>query len=219
MAFNAKNKVTSLECKTGKGVSNFQWPMRCLIVGSSGSGKTTLVWNIISKNWIPYKQLYIHAPSLDQDIYQNIIELFDTPELADELHLSSTYDDLPSVDECESGSLIIFDDCMLDKDLQNKIEEYWSRSRPKNISCVYLVQSLTKIDPRVIRESSNFLILFRQKREHIIKLIWKDFAQDFTYTEFQEICRECWRDKHGFLSIDVDNGKYYNKFIEIERKT
>lgn len=216
MAFNPKNKIIPFKIKTGKGVEhNFQWPIRCLIVGSSGSGKTTLVWNMISQNWIPCEQIYLHAPSFDQDIYHEIIELFNTSELSDKLHLSSTYEELPSVDECKPNSLIIFDDCMLDKNLQNKIEEYFSRSRPKNISCVYLIQSLTKIDPRVIRESSNYIIIFRQKTARIIDLIWKNYAQDFTSKEFHKICNECWKYRHGFLAIDVDNGKYYNQFIEI----
>lgn len=73
-----KYKVSTFnfEKKKNDKESIFPLPLRCLIVGASGSGKTTLLWNIITKYWVPYENLYIFTKSIEQPIYNKLQEVF-----------------------------------------------------------------------------------------------------------------------------------------------
>jgi len=50
-------------------------------------------------------------------------------------------------------TLLIFDDCMLEK--QEPIEKYFSQGRHGKADCFYLCQSYFKIPKCVIRENAN----------------------------------------------------------------
>jgi len=49
----------------------------------------------------------------------------------DSVEVNITNEDIISVDECKSNSLVVFDDYILDK--QDRMKEYFIRSRSKNI--------------------------------------------------------------------------------------
>lgn len=186
----------------------FPLPVRCLILGKSGSGKTTLLWNIITKYWIPYENLYIFTKSLEQPIYEKLQEIFVDIEDID-TNFYDNCDDIMSVDECRPNSLIIFDDCVLEK--QNKIKEYFVRSRPKNISCIYISQCYSLVDLQVIRTNLNFLIMFKQS-DHYIKKVWEDLlGSDLTLEKLKEYCNVCWKKEFGFCSIDLQRRRYMNQ--------
>lgn len=204
-----KYKITPFKCLEQTSNSLFPLPLRCLILGKSGSGKTTLLWNIITKYWIPYINLYIFTKSIEQPIYIKLKEVFEKTDNS-ETHFFDNCDDIISVDECKANSLVIFDDCLLEK--QTKIKEYFVRSRPKNISCIYLSQNFALVDKQVIRTNLNFLVIFKQDK-HYTKKIWGEFVgSDKTIKEFVEFCDKCWKEEYGFVSIDLLNSKYYNQF-------
>lgn len=74
-------------------------------------------------------------------------------------HFYTTCEELIPVDECESNSLLVFDDCLMEE--QMKIKDYFIRGCYKNISCMYLSQSYSHVDIQVIRNNLNVLCLFR----------------------------------------------------------
>lgn len=202
-------KITPFKCTKETSNSLFPLPLRCLILGKSGSGKTTLLWNIITKYWIPYTNLYVFTKSIDQPIYIELQKIFNGMDNI-ETHFFDNCDDIISVDECKPNSLVIFDDCVLEK--QSKIKEYFVRSRPKDISCIYLSQNYSLVDRQVIRTNLNFLVIFKQDM-YYTKKIWQDFlGSDKTIEEFEEFCTKCWKDKYGFATIDLSNNCYYNQF-------
>lgn len=208
---NKKYTITPFKCgdeKYSKSIFPFPLPLRCLILGKSGSGKTTVLWNIITKYWVDYKNLYIFTKSIDQPIYDNLKEIFEEDLNEIETHFYDSCDDIISVDDCKPNSLVIFDDCLLEK--QEIIKEYFVRSRPKNISCIYLSQNYSLVDLQVIRTNLNFTIIFEQG-SHYVKKIWEDLiGSDKTLEEFKNLCNKSWKNKHGFVSIDLKDRRYYN---------
>lgn len=49
------------------------WPFRYLMVGASGAGKTNVLMNLIYKH-LEYDTLSVYAKSLEQEVYQTLIE-------------------------------------------------------------------------------------------------------------------------------------------------
>jgi len=191
-------------------------------VGASGCGKTTLLYNLIIKKWgIPFQYLYIFSKSLEQDIYQKLkagYEKLSAEEDVEIAYFFNSCEELISLDECEPNSLVVFDDCV-NVHQQDIIKDYFVRGRHKNISCIYLTHSHTKVNRQLIRNNINFLCIFNQSLKYT-KDIYDEYAgSDFTFKIFNEICKTCWSEDYGFLTIDttkkLHNGRYKNKFEDI----
>lgn len=189
-------------------------PLRCLIVGTSGSGKTNLLLNFIYNDKVlPFKNLYVFSRSITQTAYTNLRDLYSKvgASLGRQIaYFYSSCDDLITVDECEPYSLVVFDDCLLEK--QTPIKDYFIRGRHKHISCVYLSQSYGRVDMQVIRNNINLLCVFNQNK-HYSKRIYEDFVgSDMSYIEFEFICKQCWSHPHGFISIDTTKKPHKGKY-------
>lgn len=189
-------------------------PSRALLVGSSGSGKTNLLLNLILKeNGIDFDYLFVFSKSIEQKAYSDLRTAYEEIEEKHNKKIAYFFnncEDLIPLDECPEDSLVVFDDCLMDK--QDKIKEYFIRSRHKNISCVYLTQSFTKVDLQVIRNNVNFICVFKQN-ESYTKRIYQEFvSSDMSLEQFQKFCKDCWSIPHGFITIDMTktphNGKY-----------
>jgi predicted AAA+ superfamily ATPase len=154
--------------KKNKGI--FPVPFRCMISGTSGCGKTTFLYNLILQKWgIPFHYLYIFSQTLEQDAYQNLkndYEILSAEEDNEIAYFFNNCEELIPVNECESNSLLVFDDCVNVKQ-QEIIKDYFSYGRNKNISCIYLTQCYTKVDSQLIRNNINFLCIFKQSIKHI----------------------------------------------------
>lgn len=190
-------------------------PLRAILVGSSGSGKTNLLLNLIYKreSGLKFTNLYVFSKSLEQRSYLDLKKHYKKVEdkIGEQIsYFYNSCEDLISVDECEENSLVIFDDCLMEE--QTKIKDYFIRGRHKNISCIYLSQSYSHLDLRVIRNNVNFLCIFRQNK-YYTKRIFEDYVgSEMTLDQFENLCYRCWNIPFGFLTIDMrkkpHNGKY-----------
>ena len=212
-----KINLIPIKNKTNKGV--LPLPLRCMIVGTSGCGKTILLYNLILQPWgIPFHYLYIFSKSLDQAVYQELNKLYEkltNKEGKEIAYFFSNCEELIQLDDCEPNSLIVFDDCV-NIQQQQIIKDYFVRGRHKNISCVYLTQSYTKVDRQLIRNNINFLCIFRQSPKYTKDIYDEYVGSDFSFERFKEICNSCWNEDYGFLTIDtmkkLNNGRYRKKF-------
>lgn len=109
---------------------------------------------------------------------------------------------------------MIFDDVACEK--QNTIRQYFSFGRHSNVDSFYLAQTYTRIPKHLIRDNANVIIAFRQDEMNIKHVYSDHVGADMTFEKFYELCRECWKDKYGFLMIskedDLNDGRYRKLF-------
>ena len=112
--------------------------------------------------------------------------------------------DIPDPSELnpEDKNLMIFDDCILEK--QSKAEAYYTRGRHNNCDSFYISQNYFLLPRKTVRENANFIILFPQDDKNL-NHIHKDHASDISLDEFKKFCRKCWETKHNFVTIDLSS--------------
>lgn len=187
---------------------------RALIVGSSGCGKTNAMISLLEHpNGLRFGDVYLYSKTLHQEKYEYLRKLL-TPLTEIGYHEYSAGDDIIPPKEAAENSVIIFDDVVCDS--QSIIREYFSFGRHRNIDCFYLCQTYSSIPKQLVRDNSNFLILFKQDYTNL-KHVYDDHVNiDMSIDKFKEICSYCWRNPHGFLVInkdcDVNGGRYREGF-------
>ena len=215
--------------------------LRGLIVGRSNSGKTVLLQNLLLRNgWLDYDNLLVFGNSLHQEEYQiikrgfemrlgkeQLLNLFRNQEHVAPLDALENYkgnalggitaefyedcDAIPDPKTLDPNkkNLIILDDCYLGK--QNKAGAYYSRGRHSNCDSLYISQNYFALPRNSVRENSNIIFLYPQNSKSV-QHIYQDHCTDLPFDEFTTLCRDIWKTKYNFLTIDLSssilNGKY-----------
>ena len=122
--------------------------------------------------------------------------------------------DVVSPEEACKNSVVVFDDVALDD--QESIRQYFAMGRHRNLDCFYLCQTYSKIPKQLVRDNANLIILFKQDDLNL-KHAYNDHVNtDLPWSTFQNMCRECWKEKHEFLVIDkereINKGRYRRGF-------
>ena len=105
---------------------------------------------------------------------------------------------------------VVFDD-MLDSN-QRLINPFFTRGRHNLCDVYYLSQVYFDVPKRTIRMNSNIIILFRQSLRDV-EHIYRDIAGlDMSYDEFEELCREAWKEKYQYLEINMLEDKNESKY-------
>ena len=114
----------------------------------------------------------------------------------------------------QQKNLILFDDIMTGP--QSKAEDYYTRGRDNNTSCIHIAQNYFKLPRQTIRENSNFLVLFKQDDKNLQHIYQDRCAEDeeiLPYDLFKAFCHAVWND-HMYNFVVIDNtrpsrvGKY-----------
>ena len=165
---------------------------RCLIVGPSNCGKTYLLKNMLLPN-CEYDNCFIVGPTNDQYDYDENTQSVQSDELFK-----------PSELDKNERNLMIFDDVMLEK--KPVFGEYFCRGRHNNCNMFYISQDFHEVPRRTIRRNCNLFILFKQDNKSL-RHIYDDFFDDdeFSFTEFKNICKLAWMTKYSYIVIDLDS--------------
>ena len=115
----------------------------------------------------------------------------------------------PSELNAHDKNLMIFDDCILEK--QSKTEAYYTRGRHNNCDSFYISQNYFLLPRKTVRENANFIVLFRQDDKNL-NHIHKDHCTDISLDEFKRFCNRCWETKHNFVTIDLSSEKCMGKY-------
>jgi len=153
-----------------------------LVCGSTGSGKTQMLLNYIYQTSRPkngtFKQIIL--------VYKTYEPLYKwlADQLEDKLILINDLSQLPECQEFKDADektkhqiLLIFDDCINDvskKEIQ-KVRNYFTFGRKKNITICFLSQSFFQTDI-FVRKQCSFIILCSIRGNRDLTSILKDFS-------------------------------------------
>ena len=181
-------------------------PDRCfrmLICAPSGSGKTNLLFYMIDKPLLFFDKVFLYAKNLQQNKYQYLLKKFEPLSKKYGYNIiEASNGDIISLDDMADGNqkLIIFDD-YLNTGTKNdqEILNYFTNSRNKNCSCIYLSQSFHKTNITIRNNCSHYCIF--------------DFP---TKNEKRRIYQELEIDKDDYLSATKE--PYTFLYIDKPRK-
>lgn len=190
--------------------------IRSIICGPSNCGKTNLLISLIENpNGLRFKNIYIFSKSLQQPKYKLLTSILGLIKNLG-LYTFSNNSDIPSPNDVKSCSIMIFDDVSCEQ--QNSIRSYFAMGRHNSIDSFYLAQSYTRIPKHLIRDNTNFIIIFKQDDMNLRHIYSDHVNSDLTFEQFHNICRSCWKEKYGFMVIDKDSpindGRYRRGFDE-----
>jgi uncharacterized protein YbcV (DUF1398 family) len=82
---------------------------------------------------------------------------------------------------------------------------------------LYLAQSYARVPKQLIRDYSNFIILFKQDETNLKHVYMEHCSGDMKYSDFKDFCTTCWgKGRFDFIVISKDcernNGRYRNGF-------
>lgn len=182
----------------------FPSTIRALLVGPSACGKTNVLIGLITHpEGLFFENIYVYAKSLYQPKYEFLRNVL-TPIKEIGYYTYSTSDKILDPSAARENSIFIFDDVICEQ--QDPIRAYFSMGRHRNISSFYLAQTYSRIPKQLIRDNANFIILFRQDETNLRHIFADHVSPDMTFSQFLEICMECWKENYGFLVIDKDSG-------------
>ena len=199
-----------------KHLHGFDIPFRLCCVAPSGSGKSNSITNLISlfsQGSGTFANVYIICKDKEEPLYKFLASKSDQIQVLEGLH------NLPNLDTAfdkEQASLVIIDDCMLDKN-QERVCQYYIRCRKKNVSIAYLAQSYFVI-PKVVRSNSNYLVLLKLSGDRDLNLILRENSLGVDKRQMLDMYKYSTREKFSPLIIDIestdDNKKYRKGFLE-----
>ena len=186
-------------------------PYKMLIIGGSGSGKTNTLLNLVNKQE-DIDKIYLYAKDLSESKYEYLIKNRENAVIDSKLFIecSNTMNDIyESIDYNPNRKrkiLIAFDDMIADimtnKKLQSIIKELFIRGRKPNISLVFIIQSYFSVPKEVRLNLTHYLIMKINNRKELQDIAINHSA-DIDYKDFIKIYRECTKEPHNFLTIDI----------------
>lgn len=198
--------------------------IRCIICGPSNCGKTNVMFNLIEHpNGLRFKNIYIYSKSLYQPKYKILQQIIKNINGMG-YYTYTDNEEIIRPENANPNSIFIFDDVACDK--QNNIRNFFSMGRHNLIDSFYLCQTYSKIPKQLIRDNTNFIILFKQDDLNL-KHIYDDHVNfDFpSFLEFKQVCNLCWdSNKYSFMVIDknsdLNKGRYrkgFDMFLDITK--
>jgi hypothetical protein len=189
--------------------------IRCIISGPSDCGKTNVLLNLLfSPKGLFFENIYIFSKSLYQSKYKFLACVLENlPEIG--YYPFSEHDQIPFPNDIKSDSIVIFDDVACES--QSNIKNYFSMGRHKHLDVFYICQTYSYIPKQLVRDNTNFLIVFKQDDLNLSHIYKDHVTSDMSFEKFKVMCNRVWKQgKSKFIVIDkerdLNKGRYRSGF-------
>ena len=190
-------------------------PFRMVVCAPSGSGKTSFLTNLLhllsqgSKG--TFADITVVTGSADEPLYKWLQLKCPSIQVKEGLHSTPLLD---KVDKSVSH-LVIWDDCVLAKDL-SVVEKYYMRARKQSCSCIFTSQSYYKT-PTFIRKNCSYMVTLRLSGSREVSLVLSELGLGLTKEQLLEIYKYATKEKFSALVTDMeDMDKRFRKgFLEV----
>ena len=190
-------KILNYDCEDDKQKNFIQiykfMPDRCfrmLITAPSGAGKSNLLVDMLLR-LLYFDKIFLYSKNPHQSKYQHLFKIFnDISKETGYPVLETSNEGIMPLDTLsnEGQKIVIFDDYLnTGKKNDDEIRNYFTNSRNKNCSCIYLNQSYYNTD-KTIRLNSTHHCIF-------------EFPSN---NEQSMICRELGINKKDYLKATAD---------------
>lgn len=188
--------------------------IRCLIVGSSACGKSNAMFSLLfHPNGVRFKNVYIFCKTLNQPKYKLLDHVLNNEGGVKgvELHLFTDNKEVIAPNEAKPYSVMVFDDIACES--HDNIRKYFAMGRHNLIDVFYIAQSYSKIPKQLVRDNSNFLVIFKQDDMNL-KHIYDDHVNgDMTYKEFKGLCHNVWnKGRFGFVCVNKESASDHYRY-------
>lgn len=186
--------------------------IRCIMCGPSNCGKTNVMLTLlIHPKGLHFANIYLYSKSLFQPKYQLLAAIIKTIKGMGFFPFSCS-ENIVKFEDAKPNSIFIFDDIACDKQ-HDSIREFFSMGRHKFIDTFFISQTYMRCPKHLIRDNSNYLILFKQDDINLKHIYEEHVSTDMTFEYFKNFCNNCWgQGKYSFVVIDKDsninNGRY-----------
>ena len=198
---------------------------RIIMNGASGSGKTNVLVNLIMKGEIKFDKLWLFAKDFTCDnkwryVCKHMLKLTDDyfaeNDVDPDMFFASTKaNDIPFVNDLDPDRthLIIFDDFVIDKEANKKIEDLFIRGRKRlNGGYIwYLTQSWYAV-PKVIRLQANYAFLHKERNERDKLAIAYDLSGQMPLKEFIALYDEIMSEPYAYMVVDLETNEKALKY-------
>jgi len=173
-----------------------------LFAGSTNSGKSNTLMNFLQLTSGVYDKIVMCVQKMEAFNKFLKDKLDDTAltVLVGDDEINSKLPDVSKIPDLSKKnslySLVIFDDCInCNKQLANKIKDYFTFGRAKGVTCIFLTQSYNDIGSRMlsyVRKQCSYIILCGIKSNSELERIMGDFAfGDINIKQLIKIYRYC----------------------------
>lgn len=189
--------------------------VRAVICGPSNCGKTNALLTLITHpNGLRFENVYLYSKSLNQPKYKLLKRLLE-PVKGIGYFPFQDHDQVIKPEDARPNSVMIFDDVACEK--QDNMRAFFCMGRHRDVDSFYLCQTYARIPKHLVRDNTNFLILFRQDDMNLRHIYDDHVNTDMSYTQFKDLCSACWNEgKYSFMVIDkdrdVNDGRYRKGF-------
>ena len=170
------------------------------------------MYNLITHiNGLKFENIYLYTKTPNQEKYvllKNIIHGIKGVNL----YIFTNAEKVIKPNMVKQNSIFIFDDVICDN--QTPIRDFFSMGRHSGANSIfYLAQTYSKIPKQLVRDNTNFLIIFKQDDKNLRHIFDDHCSTDMDFDEFRQMCHQCWkREDYGFLVVDksseINHGRY-----------
>ena len=184
-------------------------PFYMIVIGGSGSGKSNSILDLIHRFSNTFNRIAICLKNKDEPLYNYLAKK--SPEV--EFYEASDEVPIPPIDSFEPdlNNLIIFDDLVLEKSLQNDIAEYFIRGRKRGLSVIYISQVYYSI-PKKIRVNARYILLKKLSSIKDLKLILSEYNMTTDLNAILKLYNEATVNFTDFLLIDTVNNTFTKNY-------